>query len=91
MLLEFCLCFIVLSLSEAQTFSPFGSHEYYWPTNQEEFARGYEEARQQCSRLFARLAVVNDEAIGKYLIEAIGNVTLCKSKVFLTKSISGYN
>jgi len=77
----FCLLSLVfISMTESQSFHPFGSYEYYWSTIQEDYVESYTEAEGQCRQMNATLAIVNTREVGDYFDKEIGNVT-CKQKL----------
>ena len=67
------LIFAYVNYSILQTFTSFGSYEYYIERNNPVWS--YSEAEGKCNASNATLAVVNTENIRDHLVREIGNLT----------------
>ena len=68
----------VISKNTAK-FVQFQSYEYYWPTSSGQYF-GISSAENECRKLKANLAIVNESAIDEFLKHELSNIT---GKIFI--------
>jgi len=65
---------LFISTCLSQSFYIFGSYEYYWSTEEENYVESYSEAEDQCRQMNATLTIVNVREVGEWLNREIGPV-----------------
>jgi len=65
---------VISMLVASQSFYQFGSYEYYWSTEKDDFVRNYSMAEARCRHMNATMAIINTREIGEFFDRVIEEI-----------------